>query len=152
MYKRQEEKIRNRLKGKYFDAVIDVLCYKPSDIEYSVNLFKGVCSQYIFFSSCAVYNKGKGDYICNEDSPLINPIWDYSVNKVKCEKKLIELANINRLSYTIVRPAVTYGNTRIPYGITPSYGISRDINPKGIKAQTNRFMGQWECLFYDNKG
>ena len=128
-----EEKIRNRLKGKYFDAVIDVLCYKPSDIEYSVNLFKGVCSQYIFFSSCAVYNKGKGDYICNEDSPLINPIWDYSVNKVKCEKKLIELANINRLSYTIVRPAVTYGNTRIPYGITPSYGYHGTLIQRVLK-------------------
>jgi len=128
-----EEKIRNALKGKYFDAVIDVLCYKPSDIEYSVDLFKDICSQYIFFSSCAVYNKGKGDYVCNENSPLINPVWDYSVNKVKCEKKLIELADKNKLSYTIVRPAVTYGNTRIPYGITPPYGYHGTLIQRILK-------------------
>lgn len=128
-----EDKIKNTLKGKHFDAVIDVLCYKPSDIEYSINLFKDICTQYIFFSSCAVYNKGKGDYVCNEDSPLINPIWDYSVNKVKCEKKLIELANKYRLYYTIVRPAVTYGNTRIPYGITPPYGYHGTLIQRILK-------------------
>lgn len=128
-----EENIRKALKGRYFDAVIDVLCYKPSDIEYSVNLFKDICTQYIFFSSCAVYNKGKGDYICNENSPLINPIWDYSINKVKCEKKLIELTNKNRLFYTIVRPAVTYGNTRIPYGITPPYGYHGTLIQRILK-------------------
>ena len=129
--------ITKELEGKYFDAVIDVICYKPSDIEYSVSLFKDVCTQYIFFSSCAVYNKGKGDYVCNEESPLINPIWDYSISKVECENKLVELAAKYNLIYTIVRPAVTYGNTRIPYGITPPYGyhgtlIQRIINNKPI--------------------
>lgn len=132
-----KEKIIKELEGKHYDAVIDVLCYKPSDIEYSVNLFKNVCSQYIFFSSCAVYNKGKGDYVCNENSQLINPLWNYSINKVECERKLIELATKYNLVYTIVRPAVTYGNTRIPYGITPLYGyhgtlIQRIINDKPI--------------------
>ena len=129
--------ITKELKGKYFDAVIDVICYKPSDIEYSVSLFKDVCTQYIFFSSCAVYNKGKGDYVCNEESPLINSIWNYSISKVECENKLVELAAKYNLIYTIVRPAVTYGNTRIPYGITPPYGyhgtlIQRIINNKPI--------------------
>lgn len=132
-----EEAIKKALKGQAYDAVIDVICYKPSDIEYSVNLFKDICSQYIFFSSCAVYNKGNGDYVCNEESPLINPVWDYSVKKVACEKKLVELAVKYNLTYTIVRPAVTYGNTRIPYGITPPYGyhgtlIQRILNKKPI--------------------
>lgn len=122
-----EKKIRNFLVGKQYDAVIDVLCFKATDIEYSVNLFKDVCKQYIFFSSCAVYNKGNGDYVCNEESPLVNPVWDYSINKVACEKKLIELASHIGLKYTIVRPAVTYGNTRIPYGITPPYGYHGTI-------------------------
>ena len=119
---RNEVDLRKKIEGLYFDAVIDVLCYTEKDIDYSVSLFKSICRQYIFISSCAVYNKGKGDYYCTEDSELVNPIWDYSINKVKCEKKLIALAEKEGFIYTIVRPAVTYGNTRIPYGITPPYG------------------------------
>lgn len=128
-----EQKLRNR----FFDVVIDVLCYTEEDIDYSVSLFKDRCEQYIFFSSCAVYNKGKGDYECTEDSPLINPVWQYSINKVKCERRLISLAQGYNFNYTIVRPAVTYGNTRIPYGVMPPYGyhgtiIQRIINHKPI--------------------
>ncbi|MBO7125223.1 MAG: NAD-dependent epimerase/dehydratase family protein, partial [Bacteroidales bacterium] len=76
-------------------------------------------------------------YECTEESELINPVWDYSINKVKCEEKLKELCEKNNLIYTIVRPAVTYGNTRIPYGITPPYGyhgtlIHRMLSKKPI--------------------
>ena len=119
--------IEQQLQGRFFDSIIDVLCYTEKDIEYSVSLFKDKCKQYIFFSSCAVYNKGKGDYECTEQSPLVNPAWQYSIDKVKCESKLISLAKEFKFNYTIVRPAVTYGNTRIPYGITPPYGYHGTI-------------------------
>lgn len=124
---RNKELVLEKLKGQHYDAVIDVLCMKESDIEYSLTLFKDFCYQYFFISSCAVYNKGKGDYECTENSELINPVWEYSINKVKCEKALIRLAKEYGVTYTIVRPAVTYGDTRIPYGITPSYGYHGTI-------------------------
>lgn len=134
---KNENLIKSFLKDKFYDVIIDVLCYTENDIDYSLKLFKDKCSQYIFFSSCAVYNKGNGDYECTEESELINPIWKYSIDKVKCEKKLISLSNQYSLNYTIVRPAVTYGNTRIPYGISPKYGfhgtiIQRLLNNKPI--------------------
>ena len=134
---RQQSLIEQKLKGRFFDAIIDVLCYTEKDIDYSVSLFKDKCKQYIFFSSCAVYNKGKGDYECTEDSELVNPVWPYSIKKVECEHKLMQLASKYKFNYTIVRPAVTYGNTRIPYGITPPYGfhgtlIQRILNRKPI--------------------
>lgn len=129
--------MENKLKERSFDAIVDVLCYTEKDIEYSISLFKDKCKQYIFFSSCAVYNKGEGNYECTEDSELINPVWPYSIKKVECERKLIQLASKYGVKYTIVRPAVTYGNTRIPYGITPPYGyhgtlIQRILNKKPI--------------------
>lgn len=134
---RNRDQIESLLRNRFFDSVIDVLCYSEKDIDYSVSLFNKKCNQYIFFSSCAVYNKGRGDYVCTEESELVNPVWDYSVNKVRCEKKLIELAKKLCFNYTIVRPAVTYGNTRIPYGITPPYGyhgtlIQRILHEKPI--------------------
>lgn len=134
---RNSQIIKEKLGDNVYDVIVDVLCYTEKDIEYSVELFKDHCKQYIFFSSCAVYNKGKGDYECTEDSELVNPIWQYSIDKVACERKLIELASKYNLTYTIVRPAVTYGDTRIPYGITPPYGfhgtiIMRILNHKPI--------------------
>ncbi|WP_300725345.1 NAD-dependent epimerase/dehydratase family protein [uncultured Bacteroides sp.] len=136
---RCKDTIEKKLENRFFDAVIDVLCYTESDIDYSFSIFKTKCKQYIFFSSCAVYNKGKGDYFCTENSELINPLWNYSINKVKCEEKLKTLiASCEKdIKYTIIRPAVTYGNTRIPYGLTPTYGyhgtiIQRIIHHKPI--------------------
>jgi nucleoside-diphosphate-sugar epimerase len=109
------------LHDMHFDAVIDCICFTEKDIEYSFNLFKDKVNQYIFISSCAVYNKAICK-LCEEDSPKVLPVWKYSVNKNKCEEFLIKLATTNQINYTIIRPAVTYGNTRIPYGITPPYG------------------------------
>ncbi len=40
-------------------------------------------------------------------------MWDYSINKWASEKKLVELATGTDVKYTIIRPCVTYGDTRI---------------------------------------
>lgn len=109
--------------ARHFDVAIDCLCYDAKDTEYSVALLKDRCDQYMFISSCAVYkNDGITPMVCDEEAPKVTPIWEYSVQKVACEKRLIELSKLFGFKYTIIRPAVTYGNTRIPYGITPPYG------------------------------
>lgn len=109
------------LNGKRFDAVIDFLCYTKGQLDYSFNLFKDYVNQYIFISSTAVYNTAICDY-CEEDSPKVLDVWSYSVDKVKCENYLVKIAQEFKIPYTIIRPSVTYGNTRIPYGIMPPYG------------------------------
>ena len=64
-------------------------------------------------------------------------MWDFSINKLASEKKLVELSTGTDVKYTIIRPCVTYGDTRIPYGIVPQYGyhwtlIARVLNGKPI--------------------
>jgi len=125
------------LKNLYFDVVVDFLSYKVADIKNTVSLFKSRCDQFVFISSACVYRRAEEDGVITEQSPLINPSWNYSKDKVECEDYLIsECAGIG-LKYTIVRPYITYGDTRIPYGIMPSYGwhwslISRILNDKPI--------------------
>lgn len=115
--------MEEKLADRHFDVIVDFLCMTPKDITYSVNLFKDKCDQYIFISSCAVYNaEARNGGVYDEDAPKVTRVWSYSVNKVASEKKLAELGKRYHLNYTITRPAVTYGNTRIPYGITPPYG------------------------------
>lgn len=109
------------LQKERFDAVIDFLCYTSADLEKSFNFYSNYTQQYIFISSCAVYDKSVPG-LKTEESPKELKNWKYSVEKWAAEKKLIELAQKSNCNYTIVRPCVTYDNTRIPYGIMPPYG------------------------------
>lgn len=135
---RDRQKIESAIKDRHFDMILDVLCFNERDIEYSVSLFGNHCNQYMFFSSAEAYNKPLYENnIHNEDVEMINPNWSYSIGKAKCERKLIELASEYKFKYTIIRPAITYGNTRIPYGFMPAYGyhgtiIQRIINKKPL--------------------
>jgi nucleoside-diphosphate-sugar epimerase len=130
--------IKKKIKNLYFDVVIDFISYNKKQLENSLSIFKNKCNQFIFISSVAVYNRSIVNRSLTEDnSPMSNPIWDYSVNKVICERYLIEKCAEYAINYTIVRPSITYGNTRIPYGLVPAYGfhwtlIARIQNNKPI--------------------
>ena len=112
--------IKSQIEGILFDAVIDFLCYTPKDAEESFSFYSDYARQYIFISSCAVYDKTFPG-VKNEDSPKGLKIWSYSTNKWACEQRVTELARESKCKLTIVRPCVTYDDTRIPYGITPPY-------------------------------
>ena len=60
--------------------------------------------------------------MADEETEKVNPVWKYSVDKWASELKLKELLKDTDVNYTIIRPCVTYGDTRIPYGIMPPYG------------------------------
>lgn len=112
--------IAKKIGNESFDAVCDFLCYGPQQVEASFNFYKKYTKQYFFISTCEVYNHAKGLGFA-EDGPKVNPIWAYSVNKWASEEKLMSIAKDSGVAYTIVRPAITYGDTRIPYGISPAY-------------------------------
>lgn len=134
---RNKKEIECIIKGLYFDIVIDFISYNVSDLKCVLSVFQYKCKQFFFISSCAVYRKPEQNGVFTEQSVLIDPEWDYSINKVKCEKYLEDKCKKAELQYTIIRPAITYGNTRIPYSITPAYGwhwtlIARMLNNKPI--------------------
>ena len=97
-----------------FDAVVDWIAYTPADIERDLNLFRGRTRQFVFISSASVYQKPPTHYLITESTPLANPHWDYSRNKIACEERLMEAYREDGLPVTIVRPSLTYGETLIP--------------------------------------
>lgn len=134
---RKPKEISMAIKDHYFDVVVDFVCYTEDDIKRSLSIFKLKCKQYIFISSAAVYDVENGETFLRENSPLGSQTWQYSVDKVKCENIVTDFCKENNVNYTIIRPGVTYGNTRIPYGIMPPHGlhwtvVSRIINNKPI--------------------
>ncbi len=114
------------LGGASFDAVVDWIVYTPDQIERDLELFRGRTRQYIFISSASAYQKPASHYLITESTPLANPYWDYSRNKIACEERLMKAYRDEGFPITIVRPSLTYGETQIALAInswTNSYTV-----------------------------
>lgn len=117
-----EDNVHAVLGELQFDVVVDFLSYSVSDLSRTLRVFEKRCRQLIFISSVGAYDRRNVQVKLKEDMPATgNPVWEYSVNKAACENFLKTYRFPDDVSYTIVRPAITYGDTRIPYGIMPSY-------------------------------
>ncbi len=115
---RNQEDVLQKVAGLKFDVIVDFLSYTPKQLKQSLSVFSEKCDQYVFISTAVAYCKESEDDIITEDFSLGNDKWLYGKNKADCEALLKKACKSSGLSYTIVRPYVTYGDTRIPFGIT----------------------------------
>ena len=109
-----------------FDAVVDWIAFTPDQIERDLNLLRGRVRQYVFISSASAYQKPSTHYLITESTPLANPFWDYSRNKIACEERLMRAYREEGFPVTIVRPSLTYGETQVALAInswTKSYTV-----------------------------
>ncbi|GAB4490639.1 MAG: SDR family oxidoreductase [Anaerolineales bacterium] len=107
-------RLADLLHGERFDTVIDFIAYTPSDIQHRIDLFHGKTGQYIFISSASAYQKPPARYLITEDTPLHNPYWQYSRDKIACEDLLLRAWREQGFPATIIRPSLTYGPWQIP--------------------------------------
>ena len=101
-----------------FDAVIDFLAYHLDDIERDIRLFRGRTGQFLFISSASAYQKPPQHYLITEETPLENPFWEYSRNKIAIENRLIQVYRDEGFPMTIIRPSFTYGHSQIPFAVS----------------------------------
>jgi nucleoside-diphosphate-sugar epimerase len=111
---RDREATARALAGQRFDAVVDWIAFTPEDAERDLELFGDSTRQYVFISSASAYQKPVGHYHITEDTPLANPYWQYSRDKIACEELLLRAYRERGFPVTIVRPSLTYGDTQIP--------------------------------------
>ncbi len=109
-------KVQTLLNDHYFDVVVNWVAFTPKDIERDYEFFKDKTDQYIFISSASCYQKPLSHPVITESTPLYNPFWEYSRQKIACEDKLMSLYRHNGFQITIVRPSLTY-DTVIPVPI-----------------------------------
>ncbi|MCL2055202.1 MAG: SDR family oxidoreductase [Oscillospiraceae bacterium] len=110
------------LEGLDFDVVADFIAFVPSQLERDYRLFAGKTRQFIFISSASAYQKPLSDYRVNEGTPLSNPYWKYSREKIACEDYLMKMYRENGFPVTIVRPSHTYDERSIPLGVHGEHG------------------------------
>jgi nucleoside-diphosphate-sugar epimerase len=106
--------LAEQLRGQHFDVVVDWIAFRPEDIERDLRLFRGQTGQFVFISSASAYQKPPAHYIITEDTPLENPFWEYSRNKIACEQLLMQAYKQDGFPVTIIRPSLTYGPSQIP--------------------------------------
>lgn len=100
-----------------FDVVVECLAYDLTHMHDSLEHYKNRCEQYVFISTAGVYQRTDPSHAITEDDKLEQKHWQYTREKIRCEEYLEKFAAQNGLSYTIVRPTVTYGDYRIPYPV-----------------------------------
>lgn len=119
---KDEEKVAELVKDLKFDVVADFIAFVPAQLERDYRLFKDKTKQFIFISSASAYQKPLSDYRITEGSPLSNPYWEYSRNKIACEDYLMKLYREEGFPVTIVRPSHTYDERNVPLGVHGSNG------------------------------
>lgn len=113
----EEAHLAKLLAGHHFDAVVDYIAYTVEDIERDLRLFRGKTDQFVFISSASAYQKPVRNYIITERTPLENPYWEYSRDKIACEDKLMFTYLDEGFPVTIIRPSLTYGPMQIPFAV-----------------------------------
>ena len=91
----------------HFDAVVQFIAFTPAQVERDIRLFRGRCAQYVFISSASAYAKPHGFAPTTERTPLENPRWQYSRDKIAAEQTM-RAAGATGFPFTIIRPSHTY--------------------------------------------
>lgn len=105
---------REALGGHEFDVVVDWIAFTPEHIETDLALFEGRVGQYLFISSASAYQTPPRALPVTESTPLHNPYWAYSRNKIACEERLMRAYREDGFPMTIVRPSHTYDQMLLP--------------------------------------
>jgi nucleoside-diphosphate-sugar epimerase len=106
--------IRDAVGSREFDVVANFRAFVPAQVEADIRQFAGRTGQYLFISSASAYQKPIAHLPITESTPLHNPFWQYSRDKIACEEVLVRAYRDSGFPMTIVRPSHTYDPTLIP--------------------------------------
>lgn len=111
---RDPQSVRDALGDRQFDAVVDWVAFTPEHVRTDIDLFEGRTGQYVFISSASAYQTPALRLPIRESTPLRNPHWEYSRNKIACEDVLTQAYRDRGFPVTVVRPSHTYDRTLVP--------------------------------------
>jgi len=112
---RDPASVRNAVGDRSFDAVVDWIAFTPEHVRADIDFFRGRTTQYVFISSASAYQTPPARQPVLESTPLRNPFWQYSRDKIACEETLVAAYRDEGFPATIVRPSHTYDRTLVPF-------------------------------------
>ena len=111
---RDQASVRQALGDHEFDVVVNWIAFTPEHIETDLKLFRGRVGHYVFISSASAYQTPPSRVPVTESTPLYNPYWQYSRDKIACEERMVRAYREESFPATIVRPSHTYDRTLVP--------------------------------------
>jgi nucleoside-diphosphate-sugar epimerase len=112
---REPAAVMEKIKGLDFDAVVNWVAFTPEHAQNDIDLFDGRTRQYVFISSASAYQTPPARLPVTESTPLRNPYWQYSRDKIACEDLLVAAYRQRGFPVTIIRPSHTYDKTLVPF-------------------------------------
>ena len=103
------------LGDREFDAVVDWVAFTTGHVQADIDLLRGRTGQYVFISSASAYQTPPARVPVVESTPLRNPYWQYSRDKIACEDLLVSAYREEGFPATVVRPSHTYDQTLVPF-------------------------------------
>ena len=111
---RDADAVAAALGEREFDVVANFLAFTPDHVRADVDRFDGRTGQYVFISSASAYQTPPASLPIRESTPLRNPEWQYSRDKIACEQLLVDAYRDRGFPATIVRPSHTYDAATVP--------------------------------------
>jgi nucleoside-diphosphate-sugar epimerase len=111
---RDPASVREALGRREFDSVVDWVAFTPEHVRTDLELFRDRTGQYVFISSASAYQTPPERLPVTESTPLRNPFWQYSRDKIACEDLLVGAYRDTGFPVTVVRPSHTYDRTSVP--------------------------------------
>ena len=130
--------IDDLLSKNTFDVIIDFMVYSTAEFKLYHKIFCENAKQYIFTSSARVYANSSQEPITEETERLLDvsedseylETDDYALSKARQENILI---NSEYKNYTIIRPYITFSETRLQLGVYEKEAwLQRALNGKKI--------------------
>ena len=112
---RNADSVAEALGDHEFDVVVNWVAFTVDHIEADLERFRGRIGQYVFISSASAYQTPPERLPITESTPLRNPYWQYSRDKIACEDRLVAAYRDEGFPATIVRPSHTYDKTSVPF-------------------------------------
>jgi nucleoside-diphosphate-sugar epimerase len=112
---RSPRSVLDAIEGLDFDSVVDWVAFTTEHVRTDVDLFRDRTGQYVFISSASAYQTPPARLPVTESTPLRNPFWQYSRDKIACEDLLVAEYRATGFPVTIVRPTHTYDQTLVPF-------------------------------------
>ena len=112
---RNPASVRDAIGDLDFDSVVEWVAFTTGHVRSDIDLFRDRTGQYVFISSASVYQTPPARLPVTESTPLRNPFWQYSRDKIACEDLLVAEYRNTGFPATIVRPTHTYDKALVPF-------------------------------------
>ncbi len=99
-----------------YDVIVDCLIFDEYQMRRSAYICNGHCKHFIYISTDSVYehpNRMLSEQQIINDKKVH---WNYGINKRQAELYLSDHSENYSFNWTVIRPTITFGNTRIPVG------------------------------------